>query len=1036
MSDGLFQAWNEANPCTPVNLGDYIVEVNGVRGHPEKLARDFREGGMLNIKLRRCCPCQSNSDTHSKEALSGIASSAESCARQQGADVSPGAALAEASRRDVRGLGGERPVDSLVEAMSQIGDAVGDPSSCLGVFADTRDLNAIVSTDGSGDHAAESVHVSPSLAGTSVADVVLLDGFGGLESRPQKKPLSPKQMPHQAELARSKKAPSNHSSADDEYGITILKKEGVRLGIDVKKDKKRMKILDITPGLFQDWNENNSGTQVSKGDYIVEVNGVRGHPDELAKQLRHGEALDMRLRRYRSYQAHSDTRAREVSSGTFSPGRCFARQRGTDVSPCDAPTEASSSEAQKPGSENSNDPLVHGTLRNGKAVNDAPSSRSPVITQACVFDGSDNLEANSCEDAVEHVGTESAGVSCPVASGFVDGVSVLGSYDKPLTSKSTSRQAELAPPTKVQSKPSSKGAEYHITLVKTDGTKLGIDVRKGKKCMQILDITSGLFQDWNENNPENCVNKGDSLVAVNGVQGHPEKLARELRKNQVLTMKLWRPFQRVHDKEVVSVVSGQPTESQLAERESKNTTRDSQVCASAVQGSDTSACPVGYGGTALIPDRSARGKEKETTAAPETNYAVIIDRVGVSKIGLDVSRGGDSLVIEDVGEGLVSQWNLQNPRAEVMPGDRIVQVNAVCGTSDELANELKKDGVLSIQMQKACSFFDLSPQCTEEDSSFLVPPCSSHQTQDGRGTAFADNLDVDSSVQLPAMGSHTEWFALSPRRFSTSSSSEDPYELNSWHVEPLGQKESLDVVAEHNDERNNDNHDDALDDDATRASDKSILTTLKPKSAEARRPSISPTSKSSDSAFNGGDELFGDPTTPSIDPFDSINGYNRAQACCGLLLPRYLWTSCVDVNWDPSSNLQPINGVISVRRNTTMNHAVMRDALTEALCEAFEFPTTVSLALVRATQRPREGWCDFNFKICTDIQADSDRIRTGLELEARSNGSVRLFPSLVEELSSSTEPIPKRLQVHVFEPGQKNDDGFDGVRNRASAADV
>eukprot|EP00929_Paragymnodinium_shiwhaense_P016396 TRINITY_DN124705_c0_g1_i1.p1 TRINITY_DN124705_c0_g1~~TRINITY_DN124705_c0_g1_i1.p1 ORF type:complete len:139 (-),score=51.40 TRINITY_DN124705_c0_g1_i1:155-571(-) len=83
--------------------------------------------------------------------------------------------------------------------------------------------------------------------------------------------------------------------------------------------------------------------------------------------------------------------------------------------------------------------------------------------------------------------------------------------------------------------------EFTITLNKTEGARLGVDVDHHDGVTLLIDaVTGGLVQAWNEGNPNEQVKQGDRIVAVNGVRGDVMQLVDECKKNQVLTMKVKR----------------------------------------------------------------------------------------------------------------------------------------------------------------------------------------------------------------------------------------------------------------------------------------------------------------------------------------------------------------------------------------------------------------------------------------------------------------------------------------------------------------
>jgi len=89
------------------------------------------------------------------------------------------------------------------------------------------------------------------------------------------------------------KAPSKN-----EYCITLDKTTGTNLGAQVSPiDGKTLLIEAVLGGLFKDWNLANPRVQVSKGDRIVEVNGIVGSSTDLLEECKQCKILQVRLRR-------------------------------------------------------------------------------------------------------------------------------------------------------------------------------------------------------------------------------------------------------------------------------------------------------------------------------------------------------------------------------------------------------------------------------------------------------------------------------------------------------------------------------------------------------------------------------------------------------------------------------------------------------------------------------------------------------------------------------------------------------------------
>jgi len=84
--------------------------------------------------------------------------------------------------------------------------------------------------------------------------------------------------------------------------------------------------------------------------------------------------------------------------------------------------------------------------------------------------------------------------------------------------------------------------EYYITLDRTDGKRLGIDVEHdcgNQLFIEAIDA-EGLVAAWNKNNPDRQVHLDDRIVEVNGVRGETELLLHECMRDNVLEIMLIR----------------------------------------------------------------------------------------------------------------------------------------------------------------------------------------------------------------------------------------------------------------------------------------------------------------------------------------------------------------------------------------------------------------------------------------------------------------------------------------------------------------
>jgi len=89
------------------------------------------------------------------------------------------------------------------------------------------------------------------------------------------------------------------NAKDDEYTITLDKKDGSRLGVDVDhQDGSTLLIEAVTGGLVEAWNAAHAvELKVSAGDRVVEVNGIRGDVLQLVDECKKNQPLKMKLRR-------------------------------------------------------------------------------------------------------------------------------------------------------------------------------------------------------------------------------------------------------------------------------------------------------------------------------------------------------------------------------------------------------------------------------------------------------------------------------------------------------------------------------------------------------------------------------------------------------------------------------------------------------------------------------------------------------------------------------------------------------------------
>mmetsp|Transcript_87147 Transcript_87147/g.251328 ORF Transcript_87147/g.251328 Transcript_87147/m.251328 type:complete len:139 (-) Transcript_87147:96-512(-) len=107
-----------------------------------------------------------------------------------------------------------------------------------------------------------------------------------------------------AEEMMSAKASSPTSQGEEVYYVTIEKARAAKVGMEVAPAGPNLRVLRISPGLVQTWNEEHPESAVAIDDLVFEVNGVRGRAAgedrrhiPLLKAIRDCSELKFALRR-------------------------------------------------------------------------------------------------------------------------------------------------------------------------------------------------------------------------------------------------------------------------------------------------------------------------------------------------------------------------------------------------------------------------------------------------------------------------------------------------------------------------------------------------------------------------------------------------------------------------------------------------------------------------------------------------------------------------------------------------------------------
>mmetsp|Transcript_93876 Transcript_93876/g.205502 ORF Transcript_93876/g.205502 Transcript_93876/m.205502 type:complete len:413 (+) Transcript_93876:187-1425(+) len=89
---------------------------------------------------------------------------------------------------------------------------------------------------------------------------------------------------------------------------------------------------------------------------------------------------------------------------------------------------------------------------------------------------------------------------------------------------------------------------YRVSLDKAREGKLGLDVdyMAERLVLPIMAVTGGLAEDWNVNNPDNQMKKGDSIIEVNGTRHNVVVMLEKCKSETVLNLTLARAMTQDH----------------------------------------------------------------------------------------------------------------------------------------------------------------------------------------------------------------------------------------------------------------------------------------------------------------------------------------------------------------------------------------------------------------------------------------------------------------------------------------------------------
>jgi hypothetical protein len=171
---------------------------------------------------------------------------------------------------------------------------------------------------------------------------------------------------------------------------------------------------------------------------------------------------------------------------------------------------------------------------------------------------------------------------------------------------------------------------------------LSLDGSSGQ-YLQIQKVNEGLIQSWNLENPYQALNPGDKIYGINSIRGDPQRMIQETGRadSAILTVQVVRANQRV-------------------------------------------AQPPGM----YMPQ-------------PRSEFTIRLN-IANRKMGLSLDcDDGKTLLITDVKDGPITDWNRSNPAQQVGAGCRILAVNGQSGSPQVLLEETQRGGNIEIKLLRA-----------------------------------------------------------------------------------------------------------------------------------------------------------------------------------------------------------------------------------------------------------------------------------------------------------------------------------------------
>jgi len=205
--------------------------------------------------------------------------------------------------------------------------------------------------------------------------------------------------------------------------------------------------------------------------------------------------------------------------------------------------------------------------------------------------------------------------------------------------------------------------EFIVTVTLDGKSILGLDVDWADgRTLYVKGVKEGVVKQWNLSNPNDSVNAGDRVIAVNGVADDPQAMLGVVKKRGKLSLLL---------------------RGQVDRRLQKEKERLKQLKEAATAGA---AAPL----AAASPGAPTAGVNE---------IVLSLDAVGQS-LGLDVDwADGKVLYVRGVQSGAIEDWNRRNASDKwIQPGDSIVAVNGVSADPEAMAQQCRSSKKLQMRI--------------------------------------------------------------------------------------------------------------------------------------------------------------------------------------------------------------------------------------------------------------------------------------------------------------------------------------------------